>query len=1532
MSHPCRPGLVLSLCCAVLLLPSSLSAQAPDPLEAGFRTPPEAAKPRTWWHWTMSNVTKDGITKDLEWMKRSGLGGFMLADVNFGRGQTVEPKTPFGTPEWFDAVRHAAAEADRLGLEMSIFSSPGWSETGGPWVKPEQAMKKLVWSELAVTGPVQFSGKLPAPPNTIGQIRNTGARYYGETAKDEPYYADSAVVAYRMPGAEPAALPIPAVTAHSGPLDGGALLDDDLNTQLTLAAPADGSPAWVQYEYAAPVTVRAVTLGGKGGSANGIPVGRVLASDDGESFRTLVTMPGAQLYRQGMVRTYAIPETTARFFRFELSAAPLGPAITMSQAPSKPAASYVLSEAVLHTGARVHRWEEKAGFSFLFEYETVPTPAVPVAQAVAAGEVIDLTARMKADGTLEWDVPPGRWTVLRLGQSLTGARNRPATPAGSGLEADKLSRDHMEAYFHGYFDPLRAALGPLFGKSLRYVMMDSWEAGTNNWTEAIAAEFRKRRGYDPAPWLPVLTGRIVGDADRSDRFLWDFRRTLADLWAEAHYGTMADKLREHGIGIYAEAAGVSLEMPEDTLLNKSKVEIPMGEFWVRDLHPRLMYFQDIRGAASAAHVYGKPLVAAEAFTGGGYESPWTLKKVADYWFAQGVNRMVFHTSAHQPLDTKPGNTMVGTHLNRNITWAEQASPFFTYLSRTSHLLQAGQFVADIAYLLNEGAPSTPPIWGAGTQPTPPEGHDYDFINADVLLNRMNVAEDGRLVLPGGSTGLTAGGMSYRLLVLPDSDRMRPELLRKLRELVLGGATISGRKPAASPSLAGFPAADAEVQALAAELWGDLDGVSRTSRQVGKGHVIWGRPMAETLATMGVAKDFDYAKGLDAEVNWLHRRTDQADIYYVVNASDQPREFDARFRVAGKEAELWRPDTGVIERTRYAITGERTVVPLRLAERESLFVVFRRKATDWQPTAPSHEATVLAGIEGPWDVTFQEGLGAPAQIRLDRLAPWSAHADPGVKFYSGTATYAKTVTAPREWFRSGTGVFLDLGSAGDMTEVSVNGRRLPLLWKAPWQADVTGALEPGENRIEIRVTNQWTNRLAGDRKLPADKKILGDPGPPFGSRPPPPPPESGLFGPVVLLSKPVQRVADSPDAVVADIAVNYTEAKAGAYTLPDPLILANGQPVRDAKTWMAQRRPELVALLAANQYGKVPGQPADLSFEVTERSAPAFGGKAIRRQVRIHFTKDKATGPHADVLLYLPAGAKGPVPVVLQASFTANNLAVEDAGVQVGRLWNREQNRRVPAAEGRRFGRLDVEATVARGFGVATVNYADFDPDVPGAIAHGLRQTYLPAGRTEFAPDEWGTISAWSWGLSRMMDYFETDADVDAKRVALFGVSRLGKTVLWTGARDERFAAVIASCSGEGGAAIARRNYGETVAHMGHLTRYHYQFAGNYRNWAANPADSPVDGNLLVALMAPRPLLLQTGNTDFWSDPVGEFVAAVSATPVYELLGKSGLKTEQMPQPGLTVGGTLGYFMHAGGHGSLPSDWPVFLEFLEKHLK
>jgi hypothetical protein len=1169
----------------------SLAQNAPS-LEQGFAAPPDSAKPRVWWHWTGSNVTKEGITKDLEWMKRVGIGGMHMADGSSGSGQTVEQKIPFFTPEWFDAVHHAAAEADRLGLEMTIFSSAGWSETGGPWVKPEEGMKKLLWSTTEVQGPTKFSDKLQQPPAVTGprmldSLRGTpstgggvgagrgigrgiargpaeaapggtqpatqadaapfgGRAGPGRGAGRGPaalgaaagFYRDSAVVAFRTPSDELSMQELnPKVTSSGGEINAALLMDDQFTTTVPVAAGADGT-AWIQYEFPQPIKARAVTL-----IAGSVPFGAIEVSDDGTNFRPIVELPGAVQYRPGGLKTYAFPETTARFFRARFTAAGLasGTSIYPAVPAPPPGGSYSIGEFIVHTGARVDRWEEKAGFNLIYEYEVAATPEVPAASSIQLPDVVDLTSKMDKDGNLNWDVPPGKWTILRMGYGLTGHTNGPATPAGTGLEVDKLNAKYVASYFHGYMDPIEKALGPLVGKSLRMMMMDSWEAGMQNWTDDMIDQFTKRRGYDPRPYLPVLTGRVVGNADISDRFLWDFRRTIVDLIADAHYGTMAEELHKKGMGLYAEAPGVSTEIIEDTLLTKSKVDVPMGEFWLGVMHPHPEYYVDVRMAASTAHVYGKQFVGTESFTGGRYEAPSTYKNLADYWYAQGVNRIIFHSSAHQPLDTKPGNTMVGTHFNRNITWAEQAKPLIDYMSRTQFMLSQGLFVADFAYLLNEGS-STQAFWGPGIQPTCPEGYDYDTINADALLNRAKVSDDGRMALPDG--------MSYRVLVLPKIDRMRPELLRKIKELVLGGVTVVGPKPELSPSLqSGYPQADTEVQTLANEIWGDLDGVQRNRHFYGKGMVTWGLPLEQVLGlvtpqmenpitgtlpppyvtgSINLPRDAEFAGPLDSSIVWIHRRAGDADFYFIANRTDRAQDIQARFRVAGKEAELWHPDSGATQPASYSIDGGRTTVPLHLDERESVFVVFRKPTTNLARTLPPVTTTTLATVSGPWRVAFQPDLGAPPEIQLDTLASWTASAQEGVRNFSGTATYTQTLQAQPSWLGQGRRIILDLGTTRDIAEVAVNGKPIGTLWKPPYRIDVTDAIHPGANQLEIKVTNEWTNRILGDaaaattggtRVLPSSGgrgASLGGIGGARGGAGAAP--ESGLLGPVTVVSQ------------------------------------------------------------------------------------------------------------------------------------------------------------------------------------------------------------------------------------------------------------------------------------------------------------------------------------------------------------------------------------------------------------------------------
>jgi len=1092
----------LDLIALLLSFPQLIIAQGdPKSIENGFLNPPESAKPRTWWHWTNSNVTKEGITKDLEWMNRVGIGGMQLADVASGQGQVTEKKIVFRSPEWFDAVRHAASEADRLNLEMAVFSSAGWSLAGGPWVKPEQAMKKLVWSELKVKGGQTFTGILPSPPSNEGPIKDL-SRSAKPGANEPLFYRDCIVLAFPTPSDETETSELkPVITTGAGTIDGEALLDDNLNTSLTIRSGKDKSSVWIQYSWEKPFRARAVTLANRAG----IPVGTLKASSDGTDFKTLAVLPGAQLYRSGKVATISFPETSAKYFRFEFTGAPMRPAEVMAETTTRPDTVYTFGEIKFHQGARIHRWEDKAGFYHLFNYEPVTSLPAPSSSTIDPATIIDLTFSMMPDGTLHWKVPEGDWTIMRFGYSLTGAKNRPAVAAGLGYEVDKLSREHTVAYLNKYIGPVRMAIGPLYGKSLQYVLLDSWEAGMQNWTNNMLEEFKNRRGYALTPFLPCLAGCVVGNSDISDRVLWDFRRTLADMFADNFYAITTEFFNKQGIKTYGEASGVSLEILEDALLCKKYVDIPMGEFWFRALHPELMYYQDVRGASSAAHVYGKQIVAAESFTGGGFNSPYELKKIGDYWLTQGINRFVFHTSAHQPLDTKPGNTMVGTHINRNITWAELAEPFMNYLSRCSFMLQQGKFAADIAYLLDEGAPSTMPIWGEGLIPAPPAGYDYDYINTDVLINRMSVSDNGKLILPDG--------MTYSILVLPNSHLMTLPVLKKIYELVNGGATVVGPKPVRTPGYSGFPGSDKILTELVSEIWGDLDGISRTRRQVGKGKIIWGTSPASILAMNKIMPDVEFAGQLDSRINCIHRKAGESDIYFIVNSSDRPVETEVRFRITGKKAELWDPSTGKSQAAGYLISGDRTTVPLILTERQSVFVVFRNNATAESKVLPQTHPVILETISGSWEVSFPSGMGAPDKIVLDTLKSLTISNNEGVKYFSGTVMYKKTLEVPKSWFKENLHFLIDLGNVGDIAELSINGTSAGILWKPPFRADITGLIRKGTNRLEIKVTNQWTNRLAGDQKAAPGKKILNSslfvfPGRGMN--------ESGLLGPVTIL--------------------------------------------------------------------------------------------------------------------------------------------------------------------------------------------------------------------------------------------------------------------------------------------------------------------------------------------------------------------------------------------------------------------------------
>jgi hypothetical protein len=727
---------------------------------------------------------------------------------------------------------------------------------------------------------------------------------------------------------------------------------------------------------------------------------------------------------------------------------------------------------VLRTTPTVNCWEVKANFGQVHDYYAIPTPKDGAPAAVKATDVIDLTGKMQPDGSLTWDAPAGRWIVVRMGYSLTGHQNGPASAEATGLEVDKLNPKRVAAYMDTYLGMFESAIGKeLMGKrGLQYVLNDSYEAGYQNWTDDILEQFKTRRGYDPTPYLPTLIGVTVGSAEASDKFLWDWRRTMNEGLAQ-HYAVVAGKAHERGMGSYAEAQEDRRGWFGDDMEMRMYADVPMGASG-RNSAPGKPAVESYRvdnvGAASVAHLYGRKYVASESFTFAPVGTmPEDLKRMADILALAGVNRYVIHTSVHQPLDDGPGMTLngIGHFFTRNETWAEQAKPWMEYLGRVSYLLQQGRFVGDVAYFYGQEAPITG-IWGRAKQTDIPVGYGYDFVNGDAILTQLSV-ENGKLV--------TKSGMSYSVLYLGDRARqMTLPVLKKLQAFVQGGAAVVGTKPTNSPSLAD---SDSEFQRIATEMWGSGYAGTHT---YGKGRIFVGVTAPQALEQIGVGRDWAGPEAGDVPITAIHRKLENGDIYYVVNQRNTALNADVSFRTSGKAVEIWDPVSGQMSEASYRTQGGRTSVSLRLDPMGSVFVVMLQDGPA-TGTVPERTESAVGRVEGQWGVTFQANRGAPASTTLAFLASLSEHKDPGVKYFSGTASYTKTIAAPAEWFEPNAEVWIDLGEVHDIAKVVINGQDLGTVWRAPYRLNATGALRPGENRISVEVTNSWFNRLVGDQQ-------------------------------------------------------------------------------------------------------------------------------------------------------------------------------------------------------------------------------------------------------------------------------------------------------------------------------------------------------------------------------------------------------------------------------------------------------------------
>ena len=1209
-------------------------------LEEGFRSPPNSAKPHTWYHMMNGNVTKEGITCDFEALAKAGVGGVQMFDA----GCNIPPgPLDFNSPEWFDMFKHAAAEARRLGLEICIPNCSGWSSSGGPWNMPSNGMKFVTWREVKTTGPSKFHAELPRDKN------------------DHGFYEDIAVVAFPTPPAE--ALTFPDVKTT---VDGSSLL---LSSDKPFTAPAVTFQISYGHLWGGDATVNVET------SADGTSFTRL------ESFRIPLARSGVGNHGE---RFHAFPApVTARVIRLSFTKSPV---------PIKPRAARLEARAML---------SNLAAKTFAVRQEcALDTVNAGADQLVQKDKVRDITAHLAADGMLDWNVPAGDWTIVRIGYLCNGRCNHPASDHGKGLEVDKLSASAMDYHFNQYVARLCEHLGSLAGaveSGFNNILVDSYEVASQNWTQGFDKTFEARMGYSLRPYLPVFAGRIVGSVDESERFLEDFRRVVADLFAENYAGHLAELCHQHGLLLSIEPYG---NAPCDNLQYGQDVDIPMGEFWSSAMSgDHAMGSGNGRFAAYLAHVWGRRYAATESFTadpgrGGRWlTTPFTIKAQGDGVYCEGVNRIIYHRFTHQPWPGNkylPGMTMGrwGMHLDRTQTWWEFSGPWFLYQARCQWMLQEGKFVADALFFCGEQAPNQ----GGNTDGSAdvsardmklPDGYNWD-ICATKALKELKVV-DGCVVVPGG--------VAYRLLVLPPRKTMSEDLLRTVDALLDAGANVCGMvKPVRAPGLRGYPTADGRVSALAEKVWA-------------KG-VLTCRP-AEALQKLGVEPDFASA-ATDPAPQWIHRRGEGADWYFVAMNNVRTRTFEASFRQTGRTPEIWDAVAGTSRPADvWREADGRTYVTLTFPPSGSAFVVFRAPAAaphavnvavtstprpDPVEPAPPHKLTIekalygvfaqpgrpdcaevssflkpgervrvdnaalggdpalmqhkklevkyvldgrekcdvvkehasytlpngaqlksawygvidpkwksaedvvvditkkvaarvkdgtvsvkidnkLAGgdpmyltvktaritytydgvtrtetldentvfnvpagaapiepppvwewsdgkilawqplaaevtpasgtvtrytaeppapvlVGGAWNVAFPEGWDAPASVTFPRLVSWTERPEDGVKYFSGTATYTKRVSAPP--LPAGARLVLDLGDVRNFAEVTVNGKTYPVLWKPPYRVDVTDAINcvppAGGSRVldlSIRVTNLWPNRLIGDDRLYAD---------------------------------------------------------------------------------------------------------------------------------------------------------------------------------------------------------------------------------------------------------------------------------------------------------------------------------------------------------------------------------------------------------------------------------------------------------------
>ncbi len=981
-----------------------------------FQNPTRAARPYVWWHWMDGEVSIDGIKKDLEWMDAVGIAGFHQFDAGGVNMPKAAPfKRPYLSDTWKEAFRYAVQKADSLNMEMTIASAPGWSSTGGPWVSPEDAMKKLEWQTIEVQGG-KVHVQLPALTMVTGPYKDIPLRRESKVAPSFGY--DIAVVAVKIPSDE--------------------LSMKDMGATVSKAEDA-GS---VTISFSKKRTIRSFTLqtlptGIRPREGDYYSPNEIQASNNGKTWKTIARIPKSP---QDFT-TMNIPATKAKFFRV------IGKDILDLQ---------------LYTVGRLEHVEEKAGFANCYDFNRFNTPVMGGESFPSQGDILVLTGSMSPDGTLDCNLPSGRWRIYRFGASLTGKMNHPASPNATGLEVDKMDRKAWVRYFRKYIEMYKEAAGGMLGeRGVTHMLVDSYEAGPATWTPALPEEFKARRGYDLLPWMPVLTGQIIESSKRSEQFIRDWRQTLGELFTE-NYNLLNDIIAEYGMkGTYIESHETGRAFMGDGMDAKKKATVPMSAIWMTESPSGSMLpssISDIRESASVAHIYGQNIAAAESFTVNGEDNraytyyPGNIKRIADIALASGLNRFVIHDSASQPSDDYlPGLGLFkyGQWFHRNETWAPYARVWTDYLARSCQLMQAGRNVADILLFYGEDSNATSEYGGEYLKMLPriPYGYNFDYASPDVLLN---------VVRPEGNCLVTDSGQCYRLLVLSPSARRN--MSEKMNE--------------------------------------------RIAYFISKGvSVCYYEEIEDALALSGVRKDVEIdcgishiydgdvprnKRGHDADINgiqFVHRTISKsAEIYWLCNFTGADWRGTVSFRDGGRYAALLNPETGEAVRIPSKEANGRTCMDVFLKKGDAMFYLLSNNDLDIPEASTGYMEKEILTLDRWWDVEFCQKGGEMATETFSTLNDWTSNSDPVVRYFSGTANYRSVFTVPAGALSNLKEARLDLGTVYVMAELIINGHNAGVLWREPYlSADILPYLTEGENSIEVNVTNLWVNRMIGDRQ-------------------------------------------------------------------------------------------------------------------------------------------------------------------------------------------------------------------------------------------------------------------------------------------------------------------------------------------------------------------------------------------------------------------------------------------------------------------